>query len=53
MNKEKELESLKKEIKYIEDRNPYSGEWSFLYWQLYELEKELEEANKWNWNIMF
>lgn len=47
MNKEqlqKQIEVLKVEINSIKSRNEDSGELSFLYYQLHELEKELEAA---------
>ena len=46
MNKEqlkKQIEVLKAEINYIKSRNEDSDELSFLYYQLYELEKELQQ----------
>ena len=51
MNKEeltkKEIEGLKWVIDSIKSRNEDSGELSFLYYQLHELEKELErKTNK-------
>lgn len=46
MNKEelikKEIEGLKWVIDSIKSRNEDSGELSFLYYQLHELEKELQ-----------
>ena len=46
MNKEelqKQIEVLKAEINSIKSRNEDSGELSFLYYQLHELEKELQQ----------
>lgn len=42
---EKEIKKLEEQIKKIEKTNPYSGELSFLYYQLNELKKEIENAN--------
>lgn len=45
MNKEqlkKQIEVLKSEIEVIKSHNEDSGELSFLYYQLRELEKELQ-----------
>lgn len=46
MNKEqlqKQITSLKTEIEIIKSHNEDSGELSFLYYQLHELEKELQQ----------
>lgn len=42
---EKDIESQREMIKSIQSRNPYSGDLSFDYYQLHEMEKELEELN--------
>ena len=41
---EKEIEEQKKTISTVEKFNEDSGELSFLYWQLSQLEKELKEV---------
>ena len=40
---QKQIASLKAEIDSIKSRNEDSGELSFLYYQLHELERELSE----------
>ena len=42
----KEIEEQKRRIKLEESFNEDSGELSFLYWQLSQLEKELKEVEK-------
>ena len=42
----KKIESIKKEIELEKSFNPYSGEISFLEYQLSELQKELEKFEK-------
>jgi hypothetical protein len=53
INKNKKIEELERKIKYqtelikdIERYNPNSGDLSFDYYQLHELEKELEEIKQ-------
>ena len=41
---QKQIEVLKSEIEVIKSHNEDSGELSFLYYQLHELEKELERS---------
>lgn len=43
---EKEIECQEKAIAEEKKYNENSGELSFMYWQLYELRKELEELKK-------
>ena len=42
----KDIEHQKEMIKLEKSFNDNSGELSFLYWQLYQLEKELENYEK-------
>ena len=53
INRNKKIEELERKIKYqkkmiedIERYNPNSGDLSFDYYQLHELEKELEEIKQ-------
>lgn len=43
---ERKIKYQKEMIEEIEKRNPNSGDLSFDYYQLYELEKELEEIKQ-------
>lgn len=48
---EKEIDNIRESIKFEESINKDSGELSFLYYQLHELEERVKDENKDNETI--